>query len=80
MSCGCPGMLKCSQILAWTTLNSWKNLKSETHLRNAQVNRASSVDKDIVKTCLIVDHGKEKLVVNCFCGLDYFISASFGSF
>ena len=45
-----------SSCLCWyATLNSCKYLKSETHLRNAQVNKASSVNKGIVKTCLIVD-------------------------
>ena len=45
-----------SSFLYWyATLNSSKYLKSETHLRNAQVNRASSANKEIVKICLIVD-------------------------
>ena len=37
------------------TLNSCKYLKSETYLRNTQVDKASSVNKGIVKICLIVD-------------------------
>ena len=60
-SWGCPGMLKYTNIslsncLYWyVTLNSCKYLKSETQLRNAQENKASAVNKWIVKTCLIVD-------------------------
>ena len=30
-------------------------LRSETHLRNAQVNKASSVNNRLAKTCLVVD-------------------------
>ena len=75
MSYGCPGMLKWSQILAflitlnsckYVTLNSCKYLKSETHLWNAHVNKANSVNRDCqnVPDC---GHAKEKLFVNHFC-------------
>ena len=39
----------------YATLNSCKYLKSETHLGNVQVNKASSANKEIVKICLVVD-------------------------
>ena len=89
MSWGCPGMLKCSQILAflaafidtlpWTLVNT---LKSETHLRNAKVNKASSVNKEIVKTCLIEDMVRKNWswIVVAGCGLHYFVSARLCSF
>ena len=89
MSCGCPGVLKCSQILAflaafidtlpWTLVNT---LKSETHLRNAKVNKASSVNKEIVKTCLIEDMVRKNWswIVVAGCGLHYFVSACLGLF
>ena len=59
MSWGCPGMLKCSQVLAFLvafidTL-PWTLAESETHLRNVKVNKASSVNKGTDKTYLIVD-------------------------
>ena len=47
---------------------SYKYLKSEIHLRNAQANKASSVIKDS-QNLLDCGHSKEKLVVNCFCWL-----------
>ena len=72
-----------SSCLYWyDTLNSCKYLKSGTHPQNAQVNKASSINKEIVKTCLIVELERK----NCLwifvpgCGLDYFVSARFGSF
>ena len=68
ISLGCPDMLKCSQILElsnclywYDILNSCKYLKSETHLPNAQVNKASSVNKEIVKTCLIEEMVRKNL-------------------
>ena len=89
MSWVSPGMLKCSQIISlsgclfwYATLNSCKNWISETHLRNAQVNKASSVNKGIVKTCLIVDMVRKNWpwIIVAGCGLHYFILARFGSF
>ena len=45
-----------SSCLYWyATLNSSKYLKSETYLHDAQVNKASSINKEIVKICLVVD-------------------------
>ena len=66
----------------YATLNSCKYLKSETHLRNAQVNKASSVNKGIVKICLVVDMVRKNWswVVVASCGLHYFVLACFGSF
>ena len=63
-------------------MNSCKYLKSETHLRSAQVNKAPSVNKGIVKTCLIVDVVRRNWswLVVASCGLHYFVSDSFGSF
>ena len=72
-----------SSCLYWyATLNSCKYLKSETHLRNAQVNKASSVNKGIVKICLVVDMVRKNLwwIVVASCGLHYFVSRCFGSF
>ena len=83
MSWGRPGMLKDSQILVFLdALNSCKNLKSETHLRNAQVNKASFVNKGIVKTCLIMDVVRKNWswIAVAGCGLHYFVSPRFGSF
>ena len=69
-------MLKGSQILVFlAALNSCKNLKSETYLRNAPANKASSVNKGIVKTCLIMDVVRKnwsKIAV-AGCGLHYFV-------
>ena len=63
-------------------MNSCKHLKSETHLRNAQVNKVSSVNKGIVKICLVVDMVRKNWswIVVADCGLHYFVSARFGSF
>ena len=73
-----------SSCLCWyATLNSCKYLKSETHLRNAKVNKASSVNKGVSYTCLIVDmvQGKKwSRIVIAGCGMHYFVSARFGSF
>ena len=45
-----------SRCLYWyATFNSCKYLKSETHLRNSQVNKASSVNQGMDKVCLVVD-------------------------
>ena len=45
-----------SSCLYWyATLNFCKYLKSDSHLRNAQVNKASSANKGIAKICLVVD-------------------------
>ena len=55
-------------------LNSCKYLKSVTHLWNSQVNKASSVNKGIVKICLVVE------IAIASCGLHYFVSPRFGSF
>ena len=71
-----------SSCLCWyATLNSYKNLKSETHLQNAQVNKTSSVNKGIVKTRIIVDMVRKTwswIVVAGF-RLYYFLSACFDS-
>ena len=72
-----------SSCLYWyATLNSCKYLKSETHLWNAQVNKASPVNKGIVKTSLIADMVRKNWswMAVAGCGLHYFVSASFGSF
>ena len=71
-----------SRLYWYATLNSCKYLKSETHLRNAQVNKASAVNKRIVKICLVVDMVRKKWswIVAGGCGLHYSISARFGSF
>ena len=62
-------------------MNSCKYLKSETQLRNFQVNKASSVNKDILKIRLIVDMIRKNWSWNTIagCGLHYFLSACFGS-
>ena len=53
---GCVSNISLFSCLYWyAAFNSCKYLKSKTHLRNAQVNKASSVNKGIVKSCLIVD-------------------------
>ena len=78
----------CSQILAflaavrYTRLNSCKYLKNETHLQNAQINKVSSVNKGVIKTCLIVDMVKKNWlwIVVARCGWHYFVLACFGSF
>ena len=66
----------------YATLNSCKYLKSETHLQNAQVNKASSVNNEIVKVCLIVNMVRKSWswIIFAGCGLHYFVSARFGSF
>ena len=58
-------------------MNSCKYLKIETHLRNTQVN--TTVNKGIVKTCLIVDMVRKNwsLIVVTGCELHYFISVRF---
>ena len=70
---GCP---------SWYPLNSCRYLKSETQLWNAPLNKASSVNKGIVKTCLVVDMVRNNWlqIVVASCGLHYFVSARFGSF
>ena len=79
----------CNQVLAflavfidtlpWTLVNT---LKIETHLRNTQVKKASSVNKGIVKICLVVDMVRKNWswIVVAGCGLRNFVSARFGSF
>ena len=84
---GCQGMLKCGHILVflgaidtvpWTLVNA---LKSETHLRNAHVNKASSVNKGIAKTCLIVDMISKNWswIAVAGYGFHYFVSARFAT-
>ena len=71
----------CSCLYWYATLNYCKYLKSETHLRNAQANKASSVNKRIVKICLVVDMVRTNwswIVVGC--GLHCFISPRIGLF
>ena len=66
----------------YATLNSCKYLKSETHLRNVQVNKAPSVSKGIVKTCPIVNIVSKNWLWTLIagCGLHYFASTRFSSF
>ena len=66
----------------YATLGSYKYLKGETHLRNFQVNKASSVNKGIVKICQGVDMVRKNWsrIVVAGCGLHYFVIARFGSF
>ena len=69
--------------LTWyVNLNSCKYLKSETHLRNVQVNKDSSVDKGIVKICPVASMVRKNWswIVVASCGLHYFVSARFGLF
>ena len=87
----------CSQILVFLAVfislfflavfMSCKYLRSETHPRNAQVNKAYSSNKRIVKIrivkiCLVVDMVRKnwRRIIVISCGLHYFISARFGSF
>ena len=68
-----------SRCLYWqATLNSYKYLKSETHLQNAKVNKGFFVNK----ICLIVDMVRKNCswIVVAGCGLHYFVVARFGSF
>ena len=84
MSWGCPGMIKCSKILVfpvafidtlpWTLLNTQKvKLKFKM--------KASSANKEIAKTCLIVDmvRKNESRITVAGSGLYYFVLAPFGS-
>ena len=66
----------------YATLNSCKYLKSETHLRNVQVNKDSSVDKGIVKICPVASMVRKNWswIVVASCGLHYSVSPCFGSF
>ena len=72
----------CSYLYGYATLNSCKYLKSKTHLWNAQVNNVSSVNKVIVKICMVVDMLRKNWlwIVVAGCGLHNFVSARFGSF
>ena len=72
----------CSYFYWYTTLNSCKYFKSETHLQNAQINKASSVNEGVVKICLFIDMVRKNWLRIVFvgCGLHYFVSAHFGSF
>ena len=82
-TCNNGRVVNLSSCLHWyLTLNSCKYLKSEIHLQNAQVNKASSVNKRIVKTCLIVDMVRKNWSWIFFagCGLHYFVSARFDAF
>ena len=66
-----------SCCLYWyANLSSCKYLKSQTHLRNAQINKASSVNKQIVKICLVMDMLRKNWswIVVASCGLYYFVS------
>ena len=76
MSWDCPCMFKCSQILAF--LAAFVDMLPWTLLQNAQVNKASSVNKKIVKTCLIVDMVRKNWswIGVASCGLNYFVSAA----
>ena len=80
---GLQSIISLSSCPYWyATLNFCEYFKSETHLRNDQVNKASSVNKRIVKTCLVVEIVRKKWspIVFAVCGLHYFVSARFGSF
>ena len=70
-----------SNSLYWyATLNFCKYLK-KNHLRNIQVNKASSINKGIVKICLVVDIVRKIWPwIVAGCGLQYFVLACFGSF
>ena len=75
--------LNLSSFLYWySTLNSCKYLKSETHLRNAQINKSSSINKGIVKISLVIDIVRKNWswIVVAGCGLHYFVSVLFRSF
>ena len=80
-----PWMLQSQSLAAFIDTLPWalvKAKKNETHLRNAQVNKASSVNKGIVKTYLLLDKVKKNWswIAVAGCGLHYFVSARFGSF
>ena len=77
-----PNISLPSYLYWYATLNSCKYWKSETNLRNAQVNKTSSVNKGIVKTCLIVDIVRKNCswIVVAACGLHYCVPARFVSF
>ena len=70
-----------SQILVFLAVFV-KHLKSETHLRNAEANKASFVNKGIGKICLLMDMVRKNWswIVVASCGLHYFVSACFVSF
>ena len=71
-----------SSCLYWdTTLNSYKYLKDDD-LGNAQINKAFSVNKKMIKNCLILDIEikNRSWIVVAGCGLHYFVSARFVSF
>ena len=72
----------CRCLCWYFAFTSSKYLKNETHLQNAQVNKVSSVNKGIVKTCLIVDMVRKdwSWIVVSACELHYFVLAGFGSF
>ena len=71
-----------SWLYSYANLNYYKYLKSETHLRNVQENKTSSVIKRIVKICLVVDTVRKNWswIVVASCRSHYFVSARFGSF
>ena len=80
---GAQSNINLSSCLYWyATLNSCKYLKIKTHLRNAQVNKASSVKKAVAKICLVVDMVRKNWswIVVAGCELYYFVSACFGLF
>ena len=64
----------------YANLNSCEYLKSETHLRNTQVDKASSINKRIIKTSLIVGMVTKywSWIVVAGYGLHYFVPARFG--
>ena len=81
MSWGCTDILKCSQY-ELPLLNSCKYLKSETHLQNTLVNKVSSINIEIVKTCLIANIVRKNWsqIATAVFGLHYVVSTRFGSF
>ena len=74
----------CSQTLVFLAafIDTLPVNTCETHLRNAQVNKASSVNKGIVKISLVVDMVRQNWswIVAAGCGLHHFLWARFGSF
>ena len=80
---GVKSNISLSSCRCWyANLNSCEYLKSETHLRKTQVNKASSINKTIVKTSLIVGMVTKywSWIAVTGYGLHYFVSARFGSF
>ena len=72
-------------VVSLAALNSFRNLKSETHLLNDQVSKASSVNNGLAKTCLVADMLRNNLSRIFYHWLQvallrFGVSARFGSF